>query len=126
MLSNTLLALPFIIKQLAFPSLFLSEKTKFLCEILGINFFSYLKIIEFSALKKLYLYSFAFSFLLSIGDFGIIAFFGNDGILTLPYYLYELLGTYRENEASFVAFVLLLLTIIIFVFFDEKEENDRS
>lgn len=125
--SNSLISLPFIIKQISFTSSNLSQKSNLSCQILGINLINYLFLIEFAALKKIYLYSFAFSTIMSIGDFGIIAFFGNDGIITLPYYLYELLGRYKESEANFIALILLIINIFTITIFNEKGyKRDRA
>ena len=36
--------------------------------------------------------------MLSIGDFGVVALFGNDDFRTLPFYLYQQIGSYRSQE----------------------------
>jgi thiamine transport system permease protein len=59
-------------------------------------------------------YIFALSFCLSLGDLGIIALFGSNEFTTLPWYLYELMGSYRTADASGVALILLATIISAF------------
>ncbi len=65
-------------------------------------------------LKKNIKFSCALVFALSIGDLGIIVLFSGADISTLPMYLYRLIGSYRMDEAYFVAMILLLMAFISF------------
>ena len=56
----------------------------------------------------------AFASVLSIGDFGVVALFGNEHFRTLPYYLYQQIGAYRSQDGAVSALVLLLLCFILF------------
>ncbi len=60
-------------------------------------------------------YIFALSFALSLGDLGVIALFGSDKITTLPWYLYQLMGSYRTTDAAGVALILMILVLGVFV-----------
>ena len=60
-------------------------------------------------------YIFALSFALSLGDLGVVALFGSRDISTLPWYLYQLMGSYRNEDASGVALILLVLVLSVFV-----------
>ena len=55
---------------------------------------------------------FALAFCFSLGDLGIIALFGSDDFSTLPWYLYQLIGSYRTTDAAGVALVLLVLCLV--------------
>ncbi len=66
-------------------------------------------------LKSSLIYVFALSFCFSLGDLGIIALFGNENFSTLPWYLYGLLGSYHNSDASVTATVLLVLTLVVFL-----------
>ena len=89
-----------------------------------IDLFSYVKII-FPLLKKNFLYVFSFSTVITFGDFTIISFFKSDNFETLPSYLFKLISTYKFNEASFVAGIILFLSMIIYFFIDNLNYQGR-
>ena len=70
---------------------------------------------EWPYIKSSVLYVFALSFCLSLGDLGVIALFGSDEITTLPWYLYNLMGSYQTKDGAGVALVLLVLTLSVFI-----------
>ena len=70
---------------------------------------------EYPYLKSSLGYVFALSFCFSLGDLGIIALFGSDDFLTLPWYLYQLMGSYRTSDAAGVALILLAITLSVFI-----------
>ncbi|WP_392564149.1 thiamine/thiamine pyrophosphate ABC transporter permease [Orbus wheelerorum] len=124
-ISNSLLALPFILKQLASPLADLTKQYHFLSQSLNISGLRYFYLIEFKALKKLFIYSFTLACIMSMGDFGIVALFGGQQFMTLPYYLYELISHYRYQEASFSALLLLLISFLFMTLF-EYSNHDRT
>ena len=71
--------------------------------------------IELPYLRTFIGYIFALSFALSLGDLGVIALFGSDEITTLPWYLYQLMGSYRTTDAAGVALILMLLVLGVFM-----------
>jgi len=89
-----------------------------------IDLISYFKII-FPLFKKNFLYVFSFSTVITFGDFTIISFFRSDNFDTLPSYLFKLISTYKFNEASFVAGIILLLSMIIYFFIDNLNYQER-
>lgn len=52
--------------------------------------------------------------MLSIGDFGVVALFGNDDFRTLPFYLYQQIGSYRSRDGAVTALIMLLLCFLLF------------
>jgi len=70
---------------------------------------------EYPYLKSSLGYIFALSFCFSLGDLGIIALFGSDDFSTLPWYLYQLMGSYRTSDAAGVALILLSITLSVFI-----------
>ncbi|MEO9908225.1 MAG: thiamine/thiamine pyrophosphate ABC transporter permease ThiP, partial [Lentilitoribacter sp.] len=58
--------------------------------------------------------AFAYALLLSLGDMGVIAIFGSQDLLSLPLYLFQLIGSYRLEEGACVAVVLISLCILLF------------
>ena len=85
-----------------------------LMNILGIPGTSELVKFYVPLLKKNIKFSCALVFALSIGDLGIIVLFSGTEIGTLPMYLYRLIGSYRMDEAYFVAMILLLMAFVSF------------
>ena len=69
---------------------------------------------NFSIIKKNLFYVFAFSTIMTFGDFTVISFFKSQNFDTLPSYLYKLISVYRFNEASFVSGIILILSMINF------------
>jgi thiamine transport system permease protein len=71
--------------------------------------------VEYPYIKSSLGYVFALAFCFSLGDLGIIALFGSDEFTTLPWYLYQLMGSYRTTDATGVALVLLVLVLSVFI-----------
>jgi len=78
---------------------------------------NYIKIL-FPLIKKNFLYVFSFSTVITFGDFTIISFFRSKNFDTLPSYLYKLISVYRFNEASFVAGIILIISLLIYFTID--------
>jgi len=83
-------------------------------------------IILFPLIKKNIIFVFAFSTIFTFGDFTVISFFKDQNFDTLPSYLYRLISIYKFNEASFVAGIILILSIIIFLFIDNFSYQGKS
>ncbi|WP_348666567.1 thiamine/thiamine pyrophosphate ABC transporter permease ThiP [Arsenophonus symbiont of Ornithomya chloropus] len=111
--TNALMSIPYALKVLENPMYDLGERYNILCISLNIKNINRLCIIELKALKYTIRKAFAFSCILSIGDFGIIALFGNENFHTLPHYLYEQLAAYLNKDAAGTALVLLFLCFSI-------------
>lgn len=71
--------------------------------------------VQYPHLKNSLVYVFALSFCFSLGDLGIISLFENEDFITLPWYLYQLMGSYKTQDAAGVALILLTLIISTFV-----------
>jgi thiamine transport system permease protein len=60
---------------------------------------------------------------------GIIALFGSDDFSTLPWYLYQLMGSYKTDDAAGVALILLIITLTAFTvlpkFFGRSDVKNR-
>lgn len=70
----------------------------------------------------------ALAFCISMGDLGVIALFGNQDFSTLPWYLYQMMGSYRTHDAAGVALIMLTLTLFVFLvvprlFAESRETN---
>ena len=89
-----------------------------------IDLISYIKII-FPLLRKNFFYVFSFSTVITFGDFTIISFFRSENFETLPSYLFKLISTYQFNEASFVAGIILFLSMVIYFIIDNFNYQGR-
>ncbi|TQI78819.1 thiamine transport system permease protein [Serratia fonticola] len=113
-LTNALMAVPYALKVLENPMRDLAERYNPLCLSLDIHGWQRLRWIELKALKRPIAQALAFACVLSLGDFGVVALFGNEQFRTLPFYLYQQIGAYRNNDGAVTALLLLLLCFLLF------------
>jgi thiamine transport system permease protein len=57
----------------------------------------------------------AFAMALSLGDLGAIALFGSQDLVTLPYLLYQRMGSYRTEDAAGLALLLGLVCLVLMI-----------
>jgi thiamine transport system permease protein len=114
--SNVLLSLPFATANLSPKMEQVSQRYRKLTVSLGMGAVKRFVMVYLPYLLPSIGFVWALSFCFSLGDLGIIALFGSDELVTLPWYLYELMGSYRTHQAASVALILLLLVVSIFIF----------
>lgn len=102
----------------------IAERYNQLCLSLDIRGWRRLKIIELKALKQPLAQALAFASVLSIGDFGVIALFGNEQFRTLPFYLYQQIGAYRSADGAVTALLLMLLCFMLFTLIEKLADRD--
>ncbi|MFI0487828.1 MAG: thiamine/thiamine pyrophosphate ABC transporter permease ThiP [Yersinia sp. (in: enterobacteria)] len=117
-LTNALMAVPYALKVLENPMRDLAGRYTLLCLSLDIRGWHRVRYIELRALKRQLAQALAFACVLSIGDFGVVALFGNEHLRTLPFYLYQQIGSYRSNDGAVTALLLLLLCFLLFTFIE--------
>lgn len=121
---NALAAMPFVLRVLSLPFQLNQQRYQHLCLSLGIRGWVRLRWVEWYSLRAPLQYAFALGAMLSLGDFTAIALFGNQDFISLPYLLYQQLGTYRSEQAAVTSGVLLLC-IGLFGFIEtQKGKND--
>jgi thiamine transport system permease protein len=110
---NAMMALPFALPVLepAFRSSYQAHDR--LAASLGLKGFWRLRLIEWPVLRSSLALGFLVAMLVSLGEFGVIAFFGNEELITLPLFLYQRIGSYRFNDAAGIALLLLVLCLIL-------------
>lgn len=113
-LTNALMAIPYALKVLDNPMRDVAERYNQLCVSLDMRGWSRLRWVELSALKRPLTQALAFACILSLGDFGVIALFGNEHFRTLPFYLYQQIGAYRNQDGAVTAMLLLVLCFVLF------------
>lgn len=118
-LCNALMAMPFVLRILAQPMYNNMTYYQRLCQSLGVRGWQRFYYIEWHTIKQPLQNGLALATALSIGDFTAIALFGNQHFTSLPHLLYQQLGSYRSTDASVTAFILLLLSAMIFIFIEK-------
>lgn len=120
---NALAALPFVLRILAEPMYRNMEYYEKLCQALGIRGWQRFRWIEWPQLHVPLKYAFALASCLSLGDFTAIALLGSQDFTSLPHLLYQQLGSYRTQEASVTALILLVFCIGIFVLIEGNKKG---
>ena len=92
---------------------------------LGLDGFDRLRLVEWPVLRPALLLAGLIAALVSLGDFGVVAFFGSENFITLPLLLYQRLGSYRTSDAAGIALVLLLLCFAISLLADRLAAHDE-
>jgi thiamine transport system permease protein len=112
-LINALMALPFALAMLepGFRASFQMHDR--LADSLGLKGTKRFTLVEWPVLRSSLVLAFLIAFLAALGEFGVIAFFGNQELVTLPLFLYQRIGSYRFNDAAGIALVLLVLCVAI-------------
>ena len=123
---NAVMAMPFALRAIRPAHDAAAERHDRLCLSLGITGWNRLRLIEWPVLRRPFATAFAFAMALSLGDLGVIALFGSEGLKTLPYLLYERMGSYRTADAAGLALLLGLfcLTLIMIADWLGREEKD--
>ncbi len=103
----------------------IAARYSMLCQSLGIEGFARLRVVELRALRRP-LAALAFACVLSIGDFGVVALFGNEAFRTLPFYLYQQIGAYRSRDGAVTALLLLLLCFLLFTLIEKLPGRDAK
>lgn len=91
-----------------------------LAQSLGLSGWKRWWIVEKNLLIRPLAVAFALAMSSSLGSFAVIAFFGNRDFSSLPYLLYQQLGSYRTEDASVTALVLMLFALLPFLSIKEK------
>jgi thiamine transport system permease protein len=113
--ANVLMSLPFALAILSPAMHKIAKRYDKLSFSLNLSLAKRWKYVEYPYLKQSLAYVFALSFCFSLGDLGIIALFGSDDFITLPWYLFQLIGSYKTSDAAGVALILLAITLSVFI-----------
>jgi thiamine transport system permease protein len=117
-LVNALLGLPFACAVLSDAMITAAERCDRLCAALGVLGANRLRLIEWPLIRKPLGLAMGLCSALAAGDLTAVALFGSQRFQTLPWLLYQRIGSYRIAEASATALLLLLLCLSLFWFFD--------
>lgn len=117
-LVNGLMALPYVINVLSQPAYQVTHQYQKLCESLGITGIQGFYLIDWKLLRAPIARAFAISFVLSTGDLGAVSLIGSQDFQTLPFYLFQLMGSYQMQAASAAAFMLFGLSLFCYAFIE--------
>ncbi|GGK36357.1 ABC transporter permease subunit [Salinarimonas ramus] len=124
-LVNAIGALPFAYRFLA-PALATSaERHGRVCALLGLTGWRRLVVVDWPMARRPLAGAFAVAAALSFGDFGIVALFGGGELRTLPYLLYERLGSYRLDEAAAIGLLLVAAAFALSALATRMADADR-
>jgi len=125
---NAAMAMPFAVRLLRPAWDTSAARHNRLCAQLGITGFNRLRLIDWPSIRRPFGMAFAFAMALSLGDLGTIALFGSDALLTLPYLLFQRMGSYRTFDAAGLALILGLLCLGLMIIADRaaaRKETSR-
>ncbi len=112
-LINSLMALPFVLSILDPALAAHRERNGRLSASLGLFGWNRLLHVDWPALRRPVLMALCFAMALSLGDLGVVALFGSDDLVTLPWLLYSRMGSYRTADAAGLALLLGLLCLAL-------------
>ena len=102
------------------------QRTGQLAASLGIRGLAWLRLIGWPLLRRPLALAFAFSMALSLGDLGVIALFGSDALVTLPYLLLQRKGSYRTADAAGLALILGALALGVLALAELRRVGSRQ
>ncbi|WP_409422224.1 thiamine/thiamine pyrophosphate ABC transporter permease [Pseudaeromonas sp. ZJS20] len=112
-LINALASLPYTLRTLQPAMEAVAHRYDRLADSLGLAGLARITRLEWPLLRPALGRAFALAMILSLGDLGAIALFGSGELQTLPWLLYQQLGSYRLNEAAATALLLLALCLAL-------------
>lgn len=112
---NALMALPFVVRILEPAYATHVLRTGRLSASLGLQGMARWRRIDLPALGGVLATAGAFAMALSLGDLGAIALFGSQDLTTLPYLLYQRMGSYRTEDAAGLALLLGLVCLLLMI-----------
>ena len=120
------MVLPFALVTLTPAAVKAANKYDRLAHSLSVSGFSRWRIVESALLRNELIYVASIAFCMSLGDLGIIALFGSQDFATLPWLLYQKMGSYRTTEAAGIALYMLMLTLAVFLVLPKLFRRDHA
>jgi thiamine transport system permease protein len=108
---NAVMALPFVLGLIEPAIGIAAARNDKLCAALGIRGWHRWWMVDWPSLRRPLASALAFASVISMGDLGAIALFGNQDLTNLTLLLYGQLGAYRLDGAASTALLLLALTL---------------
>ena len=115
---NALMSLPFALRILRPEVQAVEQNFSRLSAALGLGAWGWFRWVMLPRLRRPLGFAAGLTAALSMGDLGVIALFGDAERATLPLKLYQLMGSYRMDQAAAAAVLLLALSLGLFWLFD--------
>jgi thiamine transport system permease protein len=115
---NAVMSLPFAVRILRPEMSQVDANFRWLSASLGLSRLGWLRWVVWPRLRRPLGFAAGLTAALSMGDLGVIALFGDAERATLPLKLYQLMGSYRMEQAAGCASLLLILSFGFFWIFD--------
>ncbi|KIT15001.1 thiamine/thiamine pyrophosphate ABC transporter permease ThiP [Jannaschia aquimarina] len=115
---NVMLALPFALRALIPAAQDVTGDHGRLAASLGLSGWTWLRLVGLPRMRRPLGYAMGLTAALSAGDLGVIALFARPGDATLPLAMYQLMGSYRLEEAKAAALILVVLALGLFWVFE--------
>lgn len=110
---NSLMALPFALNIVDHAMATHRARNGRLAASLGLFGWNRFLRVDWPALRRPLLMALSFCMALSLGDLGVVALFGSNDLITLPWLLYSRMGSYRTADAAGLALFLGLLCLAL-------------
>ena len=115
---NALMSLPFALRILRPEVQAVEQNFSRLSAALDLGAWGWFRWVMLPRLRRPLGFAAGLTAALSMGDLGVIALFGDAERATLPLKLYQLMGSYRMDQAAAAAVLLLALSLGLFWLFD--------
>lgn len=115
---NAFVSLPFVLRILRPEAETIRADYARLHSALGLSGWAWLRWVLLPRLKRPLGFGAGLTAALSMGDLGVIALFADPDRATLPLKVYQLMGSYRMEQAAGGALLLLVLSLGMFWMFD--------
>ncbi|MCK0168423.1 thiamine/thiamine pyrophosphate ABC transporter permease ThiP [Jannaschia sp. S6380] len=115
---NVVLALPFALRALIPAMRDLHRDYGQLSASLGVTGFAWVRLVALPRLRRPAGFAAGLTAALAAGDLGVIALFASPDQATLPLVLYQLMGSYRMEDARAAAVLLVALSLGLFWLFE--------
>lgn len=125
-MANAVMAVPFMLRVLT-PAMDRAETQRArLAAHLGIRGPAYWRLVLWPALQRPLGLAMAFGLSLSLGDLGVVALFGSQDLVTLPYLLLQRMGSYRTADAAGIALILAATCLTLMWAAERGAQTDRT
>lgn len=125
-LTNMAMAVPFAVRILGPSFASAHRRDEKLADSLGMTGLRRFFLLDWPALKRPSGLAFALAMAISLGDLGAIALFGNREFTTLPYLLYQRMGSYRTDDAAGLALILGVACLALIWFAERTSVNKAA
>ena len=112
--TSSLVMTPIIVNAIIPSFQSITQECRWLSMSLGLKISEFVKYVIWPEIKKPLGFALATAITLNVGSLSAINFLGSENLTTLPLLLYQKINNFQLDEASAVAFYLLLISYMLF------------